>query len=153
MNSRMLEIIEEEENKKLAEKHKQVDALFEKINECSAKISSINKEIDSCIVDRINRLSEHVANNAQNDVVSRFARSLRLNKIVEGDFNYITFYDILTENDLINLDIGNELGTLCEFMREYSSENKAKFTCSSDTCSLIVTTEDNIVTDIELNYF
>ena len=66
MNSRMLEIIEEE-NKKLAEKHKQVDALFEKINECSAKISSINKEIDSCIVDRINRLSEHVANNAQND--------------------------------------------------------------------------------------
>lgn len=152
MNSRMLEIIEEE-NKKLAEKHKQVDALFEKINECSAKISSINKEIDSCIIDRINRLSEHVANNAQNDVVSRFARSLRLNKIVEGDFNYITFYDILTENDLINLDIGNELGTLCEFMREYSSENKAEFTCLSDTCSLIVTTEDNIVTDIELNYF
>lgn len=152
MNSRMLEIIEDKD-KKLAEKHKKVFELYETINNCNAQLSQIKEEIDNCVVDCINELSEYVANNAQNDAVSNFARSLRLNKIVEGDFNYITFYDILTENDLINLNIGSEIGTLYEFMPDYSFYNETEFTCSSDNCSLTITTKDNIVTDISLSYF
>lgn len=158
MNSEILKIIKDKDNK-LAEKHAEIDSLNDKkdsllksMRECDRKINSINEEIDDCTVECINALSECVANRAQNDVVGRFARSLKLNKIVEGDYAYITYYAALTENDLINLNIGNEIVNLHEFLLDFSG-SKREFSFASDTCSLIVTTENNIVTDIELNYF
>ena len=61
---------------------------------------------------------------------------------------------LLQKNDLINLSIGSEVENLYEFLREDYSDGTTDFTSSSDTCSLVITTDrDNIVIDIQLNYF
>jgi hypothetical protein len=153
MDSRILEIIEDRD-KKLAEKHKQIDILYDAINDSNRLISLINEEIDDCVVECNNALSEYVAKRAQNDAIGRFIKSLKLAEIVEGDFNYITYFDTITKNDLINLNIGSEVENLYEFLREDYSDGTTDFTSSSDTCSLVITTDrDNIVIDIQLNYF
>ena len=46
MNSRMLEIIEDRD-KKLSEKRKQIDILYNVINDTNRMISQINEEIDN----------------------------------------------------------------------------------------------------------